>query len=96
MHTPQKALKKYVKTKHFIKSLKKGRKIRLFFVLFQETIAKIQFFPLQAKSKSRSSSVPAGARRHTFQVPKQPSGKRKKASELIDKIVSLQVLRHLF
>ena len=32
--------------------------------------------PFQAKSKSRSSSVPAGARRHTFQVPKAPSGKK--------------------
>lgn len=31
---------------------------------------------LQARSKSsRSSSVPAGARRHTFQAPKPPSGK---------------------
>ena len=32
---------------------------------------------LQTKSKSRSSSVPAGHRRGTFQVPKPPPGKNK-------------------
>ena len=34
----------------------------------------IPIFQAKSKTHSRSSSVPAGARRHTFQVPKPPSG----------------------